>query len=252
MLNNNNNNNNNVSYNDKKQKIIPTHLAIIMDGNGRWAENRNLPRSAGHKAGINTVKMIIIESIKAEIKFLTLFAFSTENWKRSKQEISTLMDLFLEIIEKEKKDLLDNKIKVKFLGQRSNLPVPLQLAMDNIEEETSKNNVLSLNIALNYGGRAELCQSLKLISEDILIGKISPSDITQNLISEYLYTSGLPDPDLLIRTGGELRVSNFLLWQIAYTELWFTKTFWPAFSRKQLWKALNDYEKRVRKFGGKV
>ncbi len=233
-------------------KIIPNHLAIIMDGNGRWAKKNNLPRSAGHKVGVNTVRMVIVESIKAKIKFLTLFAFSTENWKRSQQEISSLMELFLEIIEKEKKGLLENKIKLKFIGQRDNLPVPLQLAMENVEEETSGNNILSLNIALNYGGRSELCHAVKSISGEILAGKIGLSEVTQDLITSHLFTSGSPDPDLLIRTGGELRISNFLLWQIAYTELWFTKTFWPAFSKKQLWKALNDYEKRVRKFGGKV
>ena len=244
-------NDKNKSYNHSL-KIIPNHLAIIMDGNGRWAKKNNLPRSAGHKAGVNTVRMVIVESIKAKIKFLTLFAFSTENWKRSQQEISSLMELFLEIIEKEKKGLLENKIKLKFIGQRDNLPLPLQLAMENVEEETSGNNILSLNIALNYGGRLELCHAVKSISGEILAGKIGLSEVTQDLIASHLFTSGSPDPDLLIRTGGELRISNFLLWQIAYTELWFTKTFWPAFSKKQLWKALNDYEKRVRKFGGKV
>ncbi|NLL62023.1 MAG: isoprenyl transferase [Candidatus Atribacteria bacterium] len=232
--------------------LIPKHLSIIMDGNGRWAEKKNLPRFEGHKAGLKAVRMVTSESIKAGIKYLTLYAFSTENWKRPQEEVSSLMNLFQEIIEKEKKDLLDNRIKVMFIGQREKLSLPLRLAMTNIEEETKHNSNLVLNIAINYGGRAELCSALKSIGEIILQGNIVPSQITQNLISEHLFTAGLPDPDLLIRTGGELRISNFLLWQIAYTELWFTKTFWPDFSKKQFWQAINDYEKRVRKFGGKI
>lgn len=238
--------------NNKISKVIPNHLAIIMDGNGRWAEENNLPRYAGHKAGVKTVRMVITESIRAGIGILTLYAFSTENWKRPKQEISSLMGLFEEIIEKEKEELLENKIRIRFMGHREELPLSLRLAMENIEEETKLNNLLLLNIALNYGGRSELCHVFRLLSEEIVQGHIEPSQITQELINKNLLTSGLPDPDLLIRTGGELRISNFLLWQIAYTELWFTKTFWPDFSKKQLWKALTDYEKRVRKFGGKV
>ena len=235
-----------------KQQIIPNHLAIIMDGNGRWAQKHNLPRSAGHKAGLKTVRMVIIESIKAGINYLTLFAFSTENWKRPKEEVSSLMDLFQEAIKKEKKDLLKNKIKVRFIGNRANLPLPLSLAMSNMEKETKNNKKLSLNIAINYGGRSEICNAFQLISQKVLDGNIKPSQITQIFINEHLFTTGLPDPDLLIRTGGELRISNFLLWQIAYSELWFTRTFWPNFSRKQLLRAISDYEKRVRKFGGKV
>jgi undecaprenyl diphosphate synthase len=149
-------------------------------------------------------------------------------------------------------NLLEHKIKVKFIGDREDLPTSLRLAMDNIEEVTKDNKKLLLNIAINYGSRAELCQAFQSISEHILHRVIEPSQINQNLINQYLFTAGLPDPDLLIRTGGELRISNFLLWQIAYTELWFTKTFWPDFSKEKLRKALSDYEKRVRKFGGKV
>lgn len=235
-----------------KQQITPNHLAIIMDGNGRWAQKHNLPRTAGHKAGLKTVRMVIIESIKAGINYLTLFAFSTENWKRPKEEVSSLMDLFQEAIKEEKKDLLKNKIKIRFIGNRANLPIPLSLAMSNMEKETKNNKKLSLNIAINYGGRSEICNAFQLISQKVLDGNIKPSQITQNFINEHLFTTGLPDPDLLIRTGGELRISNFLLWQIAYSELWFTRTFWPDFSRKQLLRAISDYEKRVRKFGGKV
>ncbi|HOR42479.1 MAG TPA: polyprenyl diphosphate synthase, partial [Atribacterota bacterium] len=191
-----------------KQQIIPNHLAIIMDGNGRWAQKHNLPRSAGHKAGLKTVRMVIIESIKAGINYLTLFAFSTENWKRPKEEVSSLMDLFQEAIKKEKKDLLKNKIKVRFIGNRANLPLPLSLAMSNMEKETKNNKKLSLNIAINYGGRSEICNAFQLISQKVLDGNIKPSQITQIFINEHLFTTGLPDPDLLIRTGGELRISK--------------------------------------------
>jgi undecaprenyl diphosphate synthase len=223
-----------------------------MDGNGRWAKKHNLPRFAGHKAGVKTVRMVIAESIKLGINILTLYAFSTENWKRPKQEINSLLNLFQETIEQEKMNLLEHKIKVKFIGNREDLPTSLKLAMDNIEEATKDNKKLLLNIAINYGGRAELCQAFQSISEHILQRVIEPSQITQDLINKHLFTAELPDPDLLIRTGGDLRISNFLLWQIAYTELWFTKTFWPDFSKEKLRKALSDYEKRVRKFGGKV
>lgn len=233
-------------------KIVPKHLCVIMDGNGRWANKHNLPRISGHKAGIKTVRMVIKESIKAGVNILTLYAFSTENWKRPKEEIYALMNLFQEIIAKEKNNLIENDIRIRFIGHRENLPNTLKLAMENIEEETKKNKKLLLNIALNYGGRSELCHAFQLLSKEILQGKIEPSQITPNDINKYLFTSGLPDPDLLIRTGGELRISNFLLWQVAYTELWFTKTFWPDFSKKQLWKALSNYGKRERKFGGKV
>ncbi|HPK86728.1 MAG TPA: polyprenyl diphosphate synthase, partial [Atribacterota bacterium] len=169
-----------------KQQIIPNHLAIIMDGNGRWAQKHNLPRSAGHKAGLKTVRMVIIESIKAGINYLTLFAFSTENWKRPKEEVSSLMDLFQEAIKKEKKDLLKNKIKVRFIGNRANLPLPLSLAMSNMEKETKNNKKLSLNIAINYGGRSEICNAFQLISQKVLDGNIKPSQITQIFINEHL------------------------------------------------------------------
>lgn len=247
-----------MNNNDKNRKNklninkVPNHLSIIMDGNGRWARKHNLPRFAGHKAGVKTVRMVIAESIKIGINILTLYAFSTENWNRPKKEIDLLMNLFQETIEQERMNLLEHHIKIKFIGNRDDLPTSLRLAMDNIEEATKDNKKLLLNIAINYGGRAELCQALRSISEHILQRVIEPSQITQDLINKHLFTAELPDPDLLIRTGGDLRISNFLLWQIAYTELWFTKTFWPDFSKEKLWKALSDYEKRVRKFGGKV
>jgi len=238
--------------NEKKCKIVPHHLSIIMDGNGRWAKKHNLPRFAGHQAGVKTVRMIITESIKAGVKLLTLYAFSTENWKRSKREINSLMNLFQDVIKKEKKSLVENQIKVKFIGHRDSLSAPLQLAMEELEDATKNYKKLQLNIGINYGGRSELCHAFQSILQQIREGNIKSSQIDQSLVSQHLFTAGLPDPDLLIRTGGEKRISNFLLWQIAYTELWFTKMFWPDFSKEDLWKAFNDYEKRVRKFGGEV
>ncbi|MFW6148433.1 MAG: isoprenyl transferase [Atribacterota bacterium] len=233
-------------------KEIPSHLAIIMDGNGRWARRHNLPRFAGHQAGLKTVKMVITESIKAGVKILTIYAFSTENWKRSKNEINALMTLFQEVIEKEKKDLIENKIKVRFIGHKENLSNSLNIAMTKLEEETIDNNSFFLNIAINYGGRSELCQAFQTIYQKITDGEIKNTEISDKLINQYLFTANMPDPDLLIRTGGEKRISNFLLWQIAYTELWFTKTFWPDFSKENLRRAFTDYKKRVRKFGGEV
>lgn len=233
-------------------KAIPKHLSVIMDGNGRWAKKNNLPRFAGHKAGVKTIRMIIAESAKAGVNILTLYAFSTENWKRSKREINALMNLFQDVIKKEKKSLIENQICVRFIGYRDTLSAPLQSAMEDLESATQNNKGLLLNIAINYGGRSELCYAFQTILQQFRQGNLALSQVDQNLINQHLYTSGLPDPDLLIRTGGERRISNFLLWQIAYTELWFTKTFWPDFSKDHLWKAFNDYEKRVRKFGGEV
>lgn len=230
----------------------PNHLAIIMDGNGRWANKRNLPRFAGHKAGIKTVRMVIYECLKNDIKILTLYAFSTENWKRSKVEITSLMNLFQETIRKEKHELVKNNIKINFLGDMETLPESLKRSMNELEEATYHNHKLTLNIAINYGARTEICQAFNNILDDIHSGKISHSAMSESLINDYLYTRGNPDPDLLIRTGGEKRISNFLLWQIAYSELWFTKTYWPDFNKYNLQKALNDFEKRVRKFGGEV
>jgi undecaprenyl diphosphate synthase len=236
----------------QKTKILPKHLAVIMDGNRRWAKKHNLAIFMGHREGVKTIKMIITESIKAGIKILTLYAFSTENWKRTQKEINSLMNLFGEVIEKEKKNLIENQIKVNFIGNRKSLSKSLKLAMGSLEKATEKNSGLILNIAINYGGRAEICHAFQSIFLEIKENNIEFLDIDETIVNQHLFTSGIPDPDLLIRTGGEKRISNFLLWQIAYSELWFTKTFWPDFSENDFWKALNDYEKRVRKFGGEI
>jgi undecaprenyl diphosphate synthase len=238
--------------NIQKSKLFPKHLAVIMDGNRRWAKSRNLASFMGHKEGVKTIKMIIAESIKAEIKILTLYAFSTENWKRSQKEITSLMNLFQEVIKKEKRNLIENQIRVKFIGYRETLSKSLKIAMNNLEKATEKNSRLILNIAINYGGRAEIFHSMQAIYFKLRNNNLEFSEIDEKTISQHLFTAGIPDPDLLIRTGGEKRISNFLLWQIAYTELWFTKVYWPEFSEKDFWKALNDYEKRVRKFGGEI
>ncbi len=243
--------NNNLN-NNQKYKLIPNHLAIIMDGNRRWAKKNNLPRFAGHNAGVKTIRMVIAESLKAGVKILTLYAFSTENWKRSEREITSIMNLFQEVIEKEKRNLIENQIKVNFIGDRITLSEKLKSSMSNLENATQKNYKLILNIAINYGGRSELCHAFQSIYQQFKKNNLEPFNINEKIINQNLFTTNIPDPDLLIRTGGEKRISNFLLWQIAYTELWFTKTFWPDFSKKDLWRAFNDYEKRVRKFGGEI
>lgn len=233
-------------------RIIPKHLAIIMDGNRRWAKKHKLASFMGHRKGVKTIKMIITESIKGGIKILTLYAFSTENWKRSKNEITSLMNLFQEVIEGEEINLIENQIKVNFIGNRNYLSKALKIAMINLEKATENNSRLVLNIAINYGGRADICHAFQSVYLKLRENNAEFSDIDENMISQHLFTAGIPDPDLLIRTGGEKRISNFLLWQIAYTELWFTRTYWPEFSKNDFWKALNDYEKRVRKFGGEI
>jgi len=235
-------------------KKVPEHLAVIMDGNRRWARKQHLPGFAGHKAGLKTVEMIISESIKIGIKILTLFAFSTENWKRSAKEINALMKLFEESINKESNKLIENDIRVRFIGKRNDLPKSLFKKMTALEKATYNNKKLFLNIAINYGARSEICYAFQNIYHRIINKKdrIKIDDVDEKIISKYLYTTDIVDPDLLIRTGGEKRISNFLLWQLAYTELWFTKIFWPEFNEKNLKDALKDYQKRVRKFGGEV
>jgi undecaprenyl diphosphate synthase len=233
-------------------EITPKHLAVIMDGNRRWAKKHKLVSFMGHREGVKTIKMIITESIKAKIKILTLYAFSTENWKRSQNEITSLMNLFQEVIEREKINLIENQIKVNFIGNRDPLSKGLKTAMINLEKVTESHSRLILNIAINYGGRADICHAFQSVYLKLKENNEEFLDIDENMISQHLFTAGIPDPDLLIRTGGEKRISNFLLWQIAYTELWFTKTYWPDFSKDDLLIALNDYEKRVRKFGGEI
>ena len=242
----------NSKKNLNEKTIVPKHLCVIMDGNRRWAKYHKLPTFMGHQSGVKTVRMVIAESAKAGIPYLTLYAFSTENWKRSKKEINYLIHLFQDVISKEKDDLIKNDIKVKFIGNLASFPKPLTKAVHNLELATINNKRVMVNIAINYGGRAEINHAFQCIIKQIKRGNLKTEAISPDIISQYLFTKGLPDPDLLIRTGGEKRVSNFLLWQIAYTELWFTKTFWPDFNKEEFWKAIYDFQKRVRKFGGEI
>ena len=231
---------------------LPQHLAIIMDGNGRWAERRGLPRSAGHREGAKTVRRVITNCLDFNIPILTIFAFSTENWKRPKNEITYLIKLFERVLSREKANLIKNNIKINFIGRLDNLPNSLTEKMKELHESTKRNDKLILNIAINYSGRTEIADALKSILLKIDNKKLSIEEINENTIRDNLYTHNLPDPDLLIRTAGEMRISNFMLWQIAYTELWVTPVFWPDFDENNLVEAIRNFQKRVRKYGGKV
>jgi len=231
---------------------LPQHLAIIMDGNGRWAERRGLPRSAGHREGAKAVRRVITNCLDFNIPILTIFAFSTENWKRPKKEIIYLIKLFERVLSREKANLVKNNIKINFIGRLDNLPNSLTEKMKELHESTKRNNKLILNIAINYSGRTEIVDALKSILLKIDNKKLSIEEINENTIRDNLYTHDLPDPDLLIRTAGEMRISNFMLWQIAYTELWVTPVFWPDFDENNLVEAIINFQKRVRKYGGKI
>jgi len=231
---------------------LPRHLAIIMDGNGRWAEKRGLPRSAGHREGEKAVRRVIDNCLNLNIPILTLFAFSTENWKRPKNEVIYLLKLFERVLAKEKANLIKNNVKINFIGRLNNLPNSLNEKMNELCESTKKNNKLILNIAINYGGRAEIIDALKSITQKIVEKKLEIEEINENTIRDNLYTYNLPDPDLLIRTAGEMRISNFMIWQIAYSEIWVTPIFWPDFDKNNLIEAIRNYQKRVRKYGGKI
>jgi undecaprenyl diphosphate synthase len=234
------------------RNYLPKHLAIIMDGNGRWAIERGLPRTSGHKEGAKAVRRIINDCISLKIPTLTLYAFSTENWKRPKSEVLYLINLFKNVLIEEKEHLINNRIKVNFLGRSNFLPKSLIEKMQEIKNATNKNSVLSLNIAINYGGRAEIVDAIKKIASKIVNKKLSIDEIDENTVKENLYIKQLPDPDLLIRTGNEMRISNFMLWQIAYTELYVSSVYWPDFDRNKLMEAISNFQKRTRKYGGKV
>ena len=231
---------------------LPQHLAIIMDGNGRWAERRGLPRSVGHREGAKVVKRVITNCLDFNIPMLTLFTFSTENWKRPKNEIMYLLKLFEKVLCREKENLIKNNIKINFIGRLDNLPNSLTEKMKELHESTKENNKLTLNLAVNYGGRTEILDALKSIILKIDHKKLSIEEINENTIKDNLYTHNFPDPDLLIRTAGEMRISNFMLWQIAYTEFWVTPVFWPDFDENNLIEAIRNFQKRVRKYGGKI
>ncbi|MBZ4645897.1 MAG: undecaprenyl diphosphate synthase [Clostridia bacterium] len=229
---------------------LPEHIAIIMDGNGRWAEKQGLPRTAGHKAGANTLKRITEFCNEIGVKILTVYAFSTENWRRPQEEVDALMRLLLEYLKDAERQLAGKNIAIKVIGDISVLSQEIQEQIIKTENLTKSNSGLLLNIAINYGGRAEVVNAVKQIATDVQNGKIQLTDINEQLISNYMYTKGLKDPDLIIRPSGELRLSNFLLWQSAYSELWFSNIYWPSFTPKHLLKAISDYQQRNRRFGG--
>lgn len=226
---------------------VPQHIAIIMDGNGRWAKQRGLPRIAGHQEGAESLRAILKTCAEFGVKYLTVYAFSTENWGRPKDEVDFLMGLFLETIEKEIPELMKNKVKLNFLGRLGEFSGVLQAKMAEAMATTKSNQRITLNVMVNYGGRAELVDAVNEIVENRKWN--TEHRIEEKDLAEYLYTKGMPDPDLLIRTANEMRVSNFLLWQIAYTEIYVTPIFWPDFRREQLIEALEAYQKRERRFG---
>ncbi|MGG2953511.1 isoprenyl transferase [Geobacillus stearothermophilus] len=229
---------------------IPNHVAIIMDGNGRWAKKRALPRVAGHYEGMQVVRKITRFANELGIQILSLYAFSTENWKRPKTEVDYLMKLPEQFLTTFLPELVAENVKVQVIGHMDGLPDHTRRAVEQAIHETSGNTGLILNFALNYGSRAEIAAAVKRIAEDVERGVLAPDDITEPLISSYLMTNGLKDPDLLIRTSGEIRLSNFMLWQLAYTELWFTDVLWPDFTEQHFLEAIAAYQRRDRRFGG--
>ena len=225
---------------------LPRHVAVIMDGNGRWAKKKNLPRVEGHRAGSKSVREVVECSARIGIKFLTLYAFSKENWKRPEREVKTLWRLLEDYLRKEDKVLVKNQFRLIIIGQREAIPASVRKELERVEELTKDFNRLTIILALNYGGRDEIVDAVKRVARD---KDCDVETLNEEKFSHYLYTNHIPDPDLLIRTSGELRISNFLLWQIAYSEIWITQVFWPDFRKKQLLQALVDYQKRERRFG---
>lgn len=236
------------SPNNQLDNNIPYHIAIIMDGNGRWASQRGLPRVAGHRAGMKVVKEITRAADEIGVKILTLYAFSTENWKRPKEEVDFLMKLPQEYLETELDELVQKNVQIRMLGSEEGLPSHTLEALREAIENTADNTGLILNFALNYGGRAEIIQMVKQLAKHVRENKLQIEDINEEVVNQHLQSKGLPDPDLLIRTK-EIRLSNFMLWQLAYTELWFADVFWPDFTRAHLEEAILEYQKRARRYG---
>lgn len=228
---------------------IPRHIAIIMDGNGRWAAQRNEPRTEGHKAGVKAVKAVVKAASELGIKYLTLYTFSVENWKRPQEEVAALMELLFKTTLKEMKEMMESDVKMITTGRINGLPTGQRKILEKAIDLTRNNKGLTLNLALNYGGRTEILDAVKAIANSIKGGLFDLKDIDERLFSEFLYTADIPDPDLLIRTSGEWRISNFLLWQTSYTELHIIDTLWPDFGRHELFEAVVDYQGRERRFG---
>lgn len=228
---------------------LPRHIAIIMDGNGRWAKKKLLNRISGHIKGVNAVREVVTACRELGIKVLTLYAFSIENWKRPADEVKALMGLLKEYLQKECEEMAQNNIRLNAIGRIEDLPRDVQITLEETKKKTEHCDGMLLNLALSYGGRSEILHAVQGILSDLQKGRIKPEEITIQRFSHYLWTRGISDPDLLIRTSGEFRISNFLLWQIAYTELYVTDTLWPDFDRKELVKAISDYQSRERRFG---
>lgn len=245
-----------LSRKDRQQPVeispdnIPHHVAVIMDGNGRWAKRRGLPRVVGHQNGMKAVKRATIAADELGIKILTMYAFSTENWIRPKEEVDYLMRLPVEFLAIELDELIEKNVQVRMMGNADALPIHTRKAMEESIARTKGNTGLILNFALNYGARKEIEDCMRGLGEDIKAGVLTPDDITSELIDSRLLSGGLPDPDLLIRTSGEMRLSNFMLWQIAYSELWFTDVYWPEFNKEHLHQAVAEYQSRTRRYGG--
>lgn len=237
---------------DNTIKPLPKHVAIIMDGNGRWAQARGKDRSYGHKAGAEVVRPIVTACSDLGLDALTLYAFSTENWTRSNEEVSTLMDLYVMYLESERQLFFDNNVRFNQIGRRDGLPPQVLEALDRMMEDTKHHTGLTMTLALNYGSRAEITDAVRAIAEKTAEGALAPGAIDEQTIADHLYTAGIPDPDLLIRTAGEMRLSNYLLWQLSYAEFYVTDVCWPEFTVEELNKALAAFKGRTRRFGGVV
>ena len=231
------------------QHNIPRHVAIIMDGNGRWAQSHGKPRSAGHLEGVSTVKKIVETAAQTGIRYLTLYTFSTENWNRPESEVNALMNLIVKAVDKEKDELVRNNVRLRMIGDKSRVPDHALTALDNCMEATNDCDGIDLILALSYSSRWEITNACREIAAKVATGELSPSDIDVNDVNENLSTAGIPDPDLLIRTGGDFRISNFLLWQIAYSEIIVTPTFWPDYTQEEFLEDISEYQRRQRRFG---
>ena len=230
--------------------VIPQHVAIILDGNGRWAKSKGMPRNYGHVRGAKNLETICRDAYNMGIKYLTVYLFSTENWKRSKEEVNALMDLFRSYTKTCKNTARKNNMKVRVLGDPEALDSDLRGSLKELEESSKGNTGLNFQIAINYGSRDEMVRAIRRLAQDCMEGEVRPEDIDERLFASYLDTREVPDPDLLIRTSGEQRLSNYLLWQLAYTEFYFTEVPWPAFTKEELWKAIEKYNSRERRYGG--
>ncbi len=234
---------------DTDRPLLPRHVAIIMDGNGRWAKRRGMPRQAGHRAGVRAARGAVEACARRGVSVLTVFAFSSENWSRPRKEVGALMKLMVEALDREVDELADKNVRLRFIGDRESLPPAVQKRMDAAESRTASNDGLILIVALAYGGRWDLVSAVRSVAADAAAGRIEPERIAETDIADRMSLGGLPDPDLLIRTGGEFRISNFLLWNLAYSELYFTDVLWPDFDERELDRALDFYRDRERRFG---